>query len=242
MENEVLKEYIRCMKNSPVLYVDMTPDEELPLRILRAYRQNCDCRWSNNSGKEPDDLLLKTMNQHQEQRAKLLDEAIRVLEENKYILSKFEDKVFEKKEWQEAGWEDLDVARKWWKVGWIEPEEALKWYKYGWDDVNEAKRWYDEGWEDPEIADMWLDAGWANPSEAFRWFDAEWECPIVAIEWYKYWRNNPEVAVEWFEAGWEDSPREAKEWADAGWENPKEALNVCKNSKMKYKKREKDGR
>jgi len=60
----------------------MTPDVDLPLRILKTYRKNCDCRWSDNSGEEPNDLLLKMMNEHQEQRAKLLDEAIKILEGN----------------------------------------------------------------------------------------------------------------------------------------------------------------
>lgn len=28
--------------NEPILHVDMTPDADLPLRVLRAYRKNCD--------------------------------------------------------------------------------------------------------------------------------------------------------------------------------------------------------
>lgn len=60
-----------------ILLVDGTPDEGYVLRILRAYRENCNCRWAESTeGKDPDSPLFKLMNEHQEQRAKLLDEAI----------------------------------------------------------------------------------------------------------------------------------------------------------------------
>jgi hypothetical protein len=62
--------------NEPILHVDMTPDEDLPLRILRAYRSNCDCRWVA----EPPSPLWDAMNADQERRAKILDLAIAKLQ------------------------------------------------------------------------------------------------------------------------------------------------------------------
>lgn len=59
----------------PILCIDATPDREYVLRILRAYRQNCDCRWVST---EPN-ALIDIMNMHCEERAVLLDEAIAIL-------------------------------------------------------------------------------------------------------------------------------------------------------------------
>ena len=64
----------------PILYIDETPDRDYVLRILRAYRENCNCRWSDTTeGTETENPLLKMMNEHCEQRAKLLDKAIQIL-------------------------------------------------------------------------------------------------------------------------------------------------------------------
>lgn len=60
----------------PIIHIDGTPNEDYVLRILRAYRQNCDCRWVVISGESP---LIDFMNECQDKRAKLLDEAIKVL-------------------------------------------------------------------------------------------------------------------------------------------------------------------
>jgi hypothetical protein len=62
----------------PIQHVDATPDEEYPLRILKAYRQNCDARWVST---EPN-VLIDMMNKHCERRAEILDKAIAVLELN----------------------------------------------------------------------------------------------------------------------------------------------------------------
>jgi len=63
-----------------ILWVDETPDEGYPLRILRAYRQNCDCMWSDNtSGEESSNPIFKLMNEHQRKRADILDKAIKAL-------------------------------------------------------------------------------------------------------------------------------------------------------------------
>ena len=66
----------------PILHVDATPGEDYPLRILRAYRANCDVRWARTAGGEEDntDPLLATMNRAQAERAALLDRAIAALE------------------------------------------------------------------------------------------------------------------------------------------------------------------
>ena len=69
------------LTQEPFRYVDATPDAGYPLRILRAYRQNCDCRWADNTaGEEPTNPLLKMMNEHCQQRAEILDRAIAILE------------------------------------------------------------------------------------------------------------------------------------------------------------------
>lgn len=57
-------------------HVDATPDRDYPLRILRAHRANCDCFWKA----DPPSVLYDVMNEHQRQRAQLLDEAIKILE------------------------------------------------------------------------------------------------------------------------------------------------------------------
>jgi len=33
----------------PIEHVDGTPDNLYPLRILRAYRENCNCMWSEST-------------------------------------------------------------------------------------------------------------------------------------------------------------------------------------------------
>ena len=60
-----------------VQYLDATPDEGYPLRILQAYRQLCDCKWAESTdGSEPQNPLLRLMNEHCDKRAEILDRAI----------------------------------------------------------------------------------------------------------------------------------------------------------------------
>lgn len=59
-----------------IIHIDATPDDEYVLRILRAYRANCNCKWA---GSGPS-LLVDFMNDCTDKRAKLLDEAIFILE------------------------------------------------------------------------------------------------------------------------------------------------------------------
>lgn len=62
------------------MHVNATPDEEYPLRILRAYRADCDVLWTDNTNSdEPLSVLHKMMNESQKERADILDKAIQVL-------------------------------------------------------------------------------------------------------------------------------------------------------------------
>ena len=62
----------------PIIHVDATPNEEYPLRILKAYRENCNCKFSEttNQGDQIISPLIKVMNEHNEKRAEILDRAI----------------------------------------------------------------------------------------------------------------------------------------------------------------------
>jgi len=66
------------ISQEPIMHVDGTPNKEYPLRILRAYRENCNCRWVSDT----ENSLIKTMNEMCEQRAAILDRAIAVLEQS----------------------------------------------------------------------------------------------------------------------------------------------------------------
>ena len=71
---------VPILTEQPILYVDGTPDKDYPLRILRAYRHECDCKWADTTdGSDTENPLLKLMNENCDQRAKILDEAIRAL-------------------------------------------------------------------------------------------------------------------------------------------------------------------
>jgi len=62
-----------------VLQIDGTPDENYPLRILQAYRDNCNCLWATSLDGLCDNPLFTEMNKHQRQRAEILDRAIEKL-------------------------------------------------------------------------------------------------------------------------------------------------------------------
>jgi hypothetical protein len=60
-------------------YVDATPDENYPLRILQAYRDDCDVLWSSTSlfeDVEENNPVMDALNNMQKARAKILDKAI----------------------------------------------------------------------------------------------------------------------------------------------------------------------
>lgn len=72
-----MSDLILKVTQQPIMHVDGTPDEEYPLRILQAYRANCDMRWADNTGcEETINPLLVAMNEHQHQRAEILERAI----------------------------------------------------------------------------------------------------------------------------------------------------------------------
>ncbi len=62
------------LTQQPIERVDATPDDGYPLRILRAYRQLCDCLWSVEG--DVDSTMYDIMNEHNRQRAIVLDKAI----------------------------------------------------------------------------------------------------------------------------------------------------------------------
>lgn len=61
-------------------HVNATPDDEYPIRILQSYRDDCDILWSTSSdGEEVNNTLAKMMNEHQKERAVILDKALKKL-------------------------------------------------------------------------------------------------------------------------------------------------------------------
>lgn len=66
------------LTQQPIIAVDGTPDPKYAIRVLRAYRENCNCKWHS----EPQDPMWDMMNVHQDERAAILDEAIQVLEKH----------------------------------------------------------------------------------------------------------------------------------------------------------------
>lgn len=65
------------INQQPIIHINATPDKDYVLRILKAYRENCNCKWSSNL----DNALMVEMNKTQDKRAELLDKAISILEE-----------------------------------------------------------------------------------------------------------------------------------------------------------------
>lgn len=61
-------------------HIDARPDGDYALRILRYYRRCCDERWAENVDGSCNNPLWIAMNEHQEQRAEELDNAIEILE------------------------------------------------------------------------------------------------------------------------------------------------------------------
>ncbi len=66
----------------PILHIDSTPNEDYPLRILKAYRQNCNSKWASTTTGLLDEKhpIIVEMNKHQDERAMTLDKAIEILE------------------------------------------------------------------------------------------------------------------------------------------------------------------
>lgn len=67
------------LNRKPLLHVDVTPDEGLPLRILRAYLEECKTKWVVTGLPDRVKAIYDAMNEHQDQRAKILRKAIQRL-------------------------------------------------------------------------------------------------------------------------------------------------------------------
>lgn len=69
------------VKKTPILYVDATPDDGYVLRILQAYRDNCDAIWATEGDGVSKDMkeFCSAMNDAQKKRLVLLDAAIQKL-------------------------------------------------------------------------------------------------------------------------------------------------------------------
>ena len=67
--------------------LDLTPDADLPVRILEAYRAYCDQRWMVRGLSPEKTAFWDLVHEHQQQRAKILDEAIAVLSRGRKAMS-----------------------------------------------------------------------------------------------------------------------------------------------------------
>ena len=67
------------LKPEPLMNVDATPDKNYALRILQAHRQNCNCKYEVHGLSKNETLLWDKMNEMQDQRAEILDKAIKKL-------------------------------------------------------------------------------------------------------------------------------------------------------------------
>lgn len=64
----------------PKHFVNATPDDDYPIRILQAHRDDCDIKWATSSDDSTgQNALSKIMNEHNEQRAVILDKALEKL-------------------------------------------------------------------------------------------------------------------------------------------------------------------
>ena len=129
---------------------------------------------------------------------------------------------FNESEWREAGWDDLEEAKRWYIAGWDDPEEAKRWRDAGWDEGWRAYIWrYEAGWKDPKKAYEWMAGGWGGFTDDYEaYYGVDKEEPEKmeakdALEWYEYEWDDPEEAYEWYSAGWEGGGW-AKEWREAG--------------------------
>lgn len=61
-------------------HVSSQPDGGYALRILKHFRELCNCKWETHGLDEADSRIYLMMNEHQDQRAVELDKAIKILE------------------------------------------------------------------------------------------------------------------------------------------------------------------
>jgi len=82
MSDAVQQMMDHAVSQQSIIYVDATPNDDYPLRILRAYRENCNVRIVS----DPPNPMYEFMNQCQISRAAILDKAIQILEQSEAIL------------------------------------------------------------------------------------------------------------------------------------------------------------
>jgi hypothetical protein len=70
------------LTQEPVHHVDGTPNKYYPIRILKAYRENCNAKWATDTCGGCDNPLFDLMNTHNDKRAAILDRAIAILTKN----------------------------------------------------------------------------------------------------------------------------------------------------------------
>ena len=68
------------LNSSGILSVDMTPDDMLPIRILEAYLDKSNEKWETDGLPENESVLYKIMNKHQDERRRILKNAINKLQ------------------------------------------------------------------------------------------------------------------------------------------------------------------
>lgn len=78
------------LTQEPLQHVGAVPDADYPLRILRAHRHNADCRWEHR-GEGPEPAIMTAMNEHCRRRARILDAAIAILEQNRRTIEEADD-------------------------------------------------------------------------------------------------------------------------------------------------------
>ena len=61
------------------MFVDATPNEDYPIRILQAYRQRCFEKWATSIDGSCDNPVYQLMNEDQDKRLLILDKAIEIL-------------------------------------------------------------------------------------------------------------------------------------------------------------------
>jgi hypothetical protein len=77
-----LKSKFPPLTQQMVEHIDGTPTLDYAIRILKVYRENCNCKWSDSLNEENKSRLFDIMNEAQDKRAELLDKAISALEEH----------------------------------------------------------------------------------------------------------------------------------------------------------------
>lgn len=66
-----------------IRHVDMTPDENLPIRIIEAYYQNCKVKFNLDNIDDDSKEVCKFLNESAEHGEKILEKVLEVLKANK---------------------------------------------------------------------------------------------------------------------------------------------------------------